>query len=173
MTTHQYWTECVATDATGRRSAERVRMARVAAGLFGLAGRRLEELDHVAGWILEQDLLPAGPGHDVVAECGAGVAQACDLSVDVVDDEMDSIPAAGAGLAAVRHRAPGRALWSGEEQSKVPAAYVGERRRRARQDVEPEMLGVEGDRFVDVIDHVTDVHRVVSHGQQTSSVAVG
>jgi hypothetical protein len=58
----------------------------------------LEQLDHVAGWILEQDLLPAGPGHDVVAERGARIAQVCDVSVDIVDDEMDSIPAAGAGF---------------------------------------------------------------------------
>ncbi len=34
------------------------------------------------------------------------------------------------------------------------------------------MLGVEGDRFVDVIDHVPDVDRVVSH-VQTSSAVVG
>ena len=39
------------------------------------AASRLEQLDQIAGGILEQDLRPAGPGHDLVAEVDPGGAQ--------------------------------------------------------------------------------------------------
>ncbi len=58
----------------------------------------LEELDDVAGRVLEQDLLAAGSFHDVVAERRAGVAEPSDLGVDVVDDEVDPVPTSRAGL---------------------------------------------------------------------------
>src|SRR4051794_21437949 len=45
----------------------------------GSAAGRLEELDRVAGRIVQHDLLPAGAGDDVVAERQAGGAQAGDL----------------------------------------------------------------------------------------------
>src|SRR4051812_19407993 len=48
-----------------------------------LGGGRLEELDRVAGGIVEQDLLPAGAADDVVAEAEACGAQALDLGGDV------------------------------------------------------------------------------------------
>src|SRR3954469_24886373 len=63
----------------------------------------LEELDRVAGGVLEQDLPPAGPGDDVVAECQAGGAQAVDLIRDVLDDEVDAVPAARLRGAPVGH----------------------------------------------------------------------
>src|SRR5215831_6624256 len=61
----------------------------------------LEQLDEVAGRVLDQDLLAARAGHDVVAERHAGGLQAVDLGRDVVDDEVDAVPAAGTGLLAV------------------------------------------------------------------------
>jgi hypothetical protein len=60
----------------------------------------LEELDRVPGRVVDEDLLPAGPGDDVVAEPEACGAEALDLGVDVVDDEVDAVPAARSGLAA-------------------------------------------------------------------------
>src|SRR4051812_4717479 len=57
----------------------------------GLGPGRLKELDRVAGRILEQDLLAARSGHDVVAERHARGAQAFDLGSDVVDDEVDAV----------------------------------------------------------------------------------
>src|SRR5437763_76209 len=52
----------------------------------------LEQLDRVAGGVLEQDLLPAGTGHDVVAEVHARVAESLDLGSDVIDNEVDAVP---------------------------------------------------------------------------------
>ena len=43
----------------------------------------MEELDHVAGGILEQDLSAAGAREDVVPEAAAGRTQARDLGLDV------------------------------------------------------------------------------------------
>jgi pimeloyl-ACP methyl ester carboxylesterase len=81
----------------------------------GLSVRRLEQLDRVAGRVIEQDLLAARSGDDVVAEGEPGGAQPLDLGFDVVDDEVNAVPATGAGLTAVRHRSPSRALRPGKQ----------------------------------------------------------
>src|SRR4051812_50140624 len=52
----------------------------------------LEQLDRVARRVVDQDLLPARPADDVVAERQAGGAQAVDLGGDVFDDEGDAGP---------------------------------------------------------------------------------
>src|SRR5262245_15479813 len=106
--------------------------------------RGLEELDDVAGGVLEQDLLAAGSLQDVVAEPGARVAQARDFGVDVVDDQVDAVPAAGARLGAVRHRPSRGAGRSAEQQPQVSACDVGEGGHEAGQDFEAEELRVEG-----------------------------
>ena len=67
----------------------------------------------------------------------------------------------GPGRRAVGHRPTGRALRSGEQQPEVAALDVGERRRGVRQDLEAEELGVEGDRRLDVVDHVADVDGLI------------
>ena len=68
---------CATTDAT-------TRSARSASGHrprpLGSASGGLEQLDDVAGGVVEQDLLAARSGHDVVAEGGPGVVQAGDLA---------------------------------------------------------------------------------------------
>src|SRR4029077_14866935 len=70
---------------------------------------RLEQLDRIARWVLEQDLRAAGPLDDLVAEPNAGSSQPLDLRVDVVDEEVNSIPAARLRPATIGHRPPGRA----------------------------------------------------------------
>jgi hypothetical protein len=59
----------------------------------------LEELDDVAGGILEQDLGAARAGDDVVAERRSRLAQPANFGIDLVDDEVGAVPAAGPGLA--------------------------------------------------------------------------
>ena len=54
--------------------------------LCGLGAGRLEELDRVAGGIVEQDLLAAGTAHDVVAEGQPRGAQPVDLAGEVLHD---------------------------------------------------------------------------------------
>src|SRR4051794_23061461 len=74
-------------------------------GLSAASG--LEQLDRVAGGVLQEDLLPAGAADDVVAEGEACGAQPLDLGRDVLDDQVDAVPAAGFGRAPVGHRSPG------------------------------------------------------------------
>jgi len=68
----------------------------------------LEQLDDVAGGILEQDLLAAWIGDDVVAERQAGGAEPLDLGRDVLDDEVDLVPAPG--LRGAADRKPSRSV---------------------------------------------------------------
>src|SRR2546428_2187819 len=81
-----------------------------------LGGSGLEELDRVSGRVVEQDLRAAGSLDDIVAEAEPGGAQPGDLGLDVVDDQVDAVPAAGAGPAAVGHRPAGRAARAAQEQ---------------------------------------------------------
>jgi hypothetical protein len=60
--------------------------------------------------------------------------------------------------------------WSAEQQAQFAAGDVGES-REVRQDLKVEELRVEGDRLVNVIDHVPDAYHViaVSHVLSLSS----
>src|SRR5437016_6847403 len=64
----------------------------------GVAVGWLEEFDDVAGGVLEQDLLAAGSFENVVAELSTSVTEAGDVGFNVVDDEVDAVPAAGSRL---------------------------------------------------------------------------
>ena len=66
---------------------------------------------------------------DVVAEPHAGGPEPLDLAVDVVDDEVDPVPASRSRGAAVGHGPPRRARRATEEQPQVAAGDVGERGR--------------------------------------------
>src|SRR4029079_9891929 len=85
----------------------------------GSAAGRLEQLDDVAGRVLQEDLLSAGPLHDVVAERRARATQSSNFRVDVVYDEVDAVPAPRARLGAVGHRPSRGALRSREQQAQV------------------------------------------------------
>src|SRR3954463_909190 len=123
----------------------------------------LEELDRVAGRVLEQDLPAAWPADDVVAERQGGGPQPVDLGADVLDDEVDAVPASRLWRSAIGHRPPGRTLRAGEQQPQVAAHDVGERGRRVRSHREAEMGGVEVDGSLDVVDHVADVDELFRH----------
>src|SRR5262245_60911657 len=56
--------------------------------------RPLEQLNGVAGGVVEQRLRAAEAPHDVVAERQPGRTQACHLALDVVDEHLDARPAA-------------------------------------------------------------------------------
>ena len=81
-------------------------------GLRGLQGGiatrasgawRLKQLDGVASRIIQQDLLATKPAHDVVAELRPRLAQGLDLPVEVIDLQLDAVPAARLGFASVGH----------------------------------------------------------------------
>src|SRR5262249_48936234 len=133
---------------------------------------RLEELDRVAGGILGQNLLAAGSADDLVPEADAVGAQQVDFVGDVVDDEVDAVPAAWLGLSSVGHRPAGGAGWAGEQQPKVAAQDPGERRAGIVAECEAEVAGVELDCLVDVVDHVADADSVVTHMRTPFSLLI-
>ncbi len=95
----------------GRVRGGQRREAGSAARRVAASGGRLEDLDRVAGGVVDEYLSTSGSADYVVAEIGAGDAEALDLGVDVVDDEMDAVPASWFGLrpsaSAARPSSPG------------------------------------------------------------------
>src|SRR5262245_37737550 len=88
---------------------------------------RLEELDRVARRILQEDLRAARAGHDVVPKPYlSGAPESSHLGRDVLDDEVDPVPATGSRLATVRHRPASRAGRAAQQQPQVTESDVGE-----------------------------------------------
>src|SRR4051794_15779698 len=89
-------------------------------------GRRLEDLDEVAGRVDGEHLGATGAAHDLVAELHAFLLEPGDLALDVVHDEVDAVPTAGPRLLPVGHRSAGRALRPGQQQPQVATTDLGE-----------------------------------------------
>ena len=155
----------------------RVRPVRVSGGKISrkdafwkiVAVSGLEQLDGLPEGSSSSTCRPPGP-----RPCRCGTArpprEPVDLRVDVLDDEVDAVPAAGFGHGAVGHRAPGRALRPAQQQAQLAARDVGERRAALRRRFEPEVPRVEVDRRVDVVDHVAHADQVSSVGMCASSL---
>ena len=88
----------------------------------------------------------------------------------VFDDEMDAVPSARCGLAAVGHRAACRALRSAQQQTQITADDVREGRRGIRAQRETEMRRVEGDRRLDVVDHVANIDSRLGHYEKLAGL---
>src|SRR5262249_43418923 len=82
-----------------------------------------------------------------------GVAETAYLRLQVVDDELDAVPASGHRLAAVGHGPCAGAGLPAQQQAQVPTGDGGEGRSRVGIDREAEMRPVKGDG----VDHVADV----------------
>src|SRR5215212_5120465 len=79
----------------------------------------LEKFDGVAGRVLEQDLLAAPALDDLIAEASPRVAYGLNLVGEVVDLQLDAVPAARLGPPAVGHglaRSAGTGLVQQEAQ---------------------------------------------------------
>src|SRR5262245_18769572 len=122
----------------------------------------MEQLDRVAGRVVEHDLHAARTGDDVAPEPDAGASHPLHLGGDVADDQVDPVPAARAGLDPVGHRSPGGARPSAQEQLEAAAHDVREG-RKVRADTEAEVRGVEADGRIDVVDHVADADQILRH----------
>ena len=107
--------------------------------------------------------MPPGPVTMSLRKRQPRGSQPFDFGVDVVDDEVDAVPAARLGFAAVGHRPSGRARRPAQQQTQVAAGDVGERRGGAGAQLEAEVGGVEVDGALDVVDHVADVDELVRH----------
>src|SRR5712691_11416021 len=117
----------------------------------------LEQLDRIAGRIVDEDLPSAPPGHDLAAEPAAGALQPRDGGRQVVELELDSIPAARHGLLAVGHGLSGAAgAEPTEQQLQLAFGYDRESGIWTPLDQEAEFL-VEGDRPIHVVHDIADI----------------
>src|ERR1700726_2385245 len=87
----------------------------------GLLNGRLEKFDRIAGGVLDQDLLAADTGDDVVAEMCALRAEPAGQFLEVGDLEAEPVPAPWHGERAVGHRlaAPGSAARCAEHEPEI------------------------------------------------------
>src|SRR5437588_3971680 len=125
-----------------------------------------EQLDRVAGRVLDQHLAAARPGDRLVAEGGTGGTQPLDRGVEILDLDDQPVPAARLGAAAIRHRTGRGGQRAGEPESQVVALDDGHGRAVPLLFPEAELVDVEGDRGIDIRDEVT--HRC--HGPVLSDV---
>src|SRR6185312_10434789 len=82
----------------------------------------LEQLDRIPGRVLDEDLLAADAGHDLVTEAGAGVTELRDQRLDVLDLELEAVPATGLRHPPVRHRLPAAARSARRAQHEAEVA---------------------------------------------------
>ena len=80
------------------RASPQLRRSR-ASGLHGL-----EELDRIPAGVLEQDLLPADPRHDLISKGRAMVSELLHDGGDIRNLELNSVPPSRLRQRSVRHR---------------------------------------------------------------------
>src|SRR6478672_6827712 len=132
----------------------------------GFRAGRLEQLDWIAGRVLDEDLHATHAGDDLVAKSGAVLAQSCHRGLEVLDLELEAIPSSGLRYGPVRHRlaASGLPARRAQDQPQISVREHREAGRRVHVLVEAELAAVEVDRGVDVVDDVADAdlgHRVL------------
>src|SRR3954470_14995195 len=130
---------------------------------------RLEELDRVAGGIVDEDLIAADTLDDLTAKAGPGRPQTLDVAGEIGHLERDPVPPARLRPAPVGERLAATALATrcAEQQAQVAAPQHRERRRGMHLDIEAEEVAIEADRRVDVVHDVAHAdcshHRIVAH----------
>jgi len=53
-----------------------------------------EQLDRIAGRVVQQDLRPSRASQDLIAEMHTRTAKSRHLGLEVIDDEVNTVPAA-------------------------------------------------------------------------------
>jgi hypothetical protein len=124
----------------------------------GLRDGGLEQLNGIAGRILEQDLLSANSLNNFVAETDAALSEQLDSVGDVVHLYDESVPSAWFGLRAVRHCLPTAALtaWCTEDKPQLAPIQHCKSRGWVHDLVKVQLLTVERDRGGDIVHDVAD-----------------
>jgi hypothetical protein len=117
----------------------------------------LKQLNWIASWVIENNLRAARPGNDIVAKVNACPAESIDFRREVIDDEMNTVPTARSRVAAIRHRTPGRASRSAQQETQITASDISEGGECFRDQGEAEMASVKVEGRLDVVDHIADV----------------
>ncbi len=105
-----------------------------------LGDGRLEQLDRVAGGVLDQDLLAADAGDDVVAEAGACSRNPATVASRSETSSWKRFQPPGAGSGPVGHglTSSGAAAGSAQHEAKIAAREHREGRRRVHHLREPQ-----------------------------------
>src|SRR5262245_10691329 len=129
--------------------------------------RRLEQLHRIPRRILDQDLLTAHTGDDVIAESHTSLAQSRDELREIVHLDRKAVPTARLWHSAVGHRSSAAALRirHAEDQAQIAARQHRKRRRGMHVEMKAEMRRVKRDRGVDVANDVADLNRGHLDGQ--------
>src|SRR5215211_7119539 len=130
---------------------------------------RFEKFDEVAGGVLKQDLLAAPATDDLVAKVRPRVAYGPNLAGEVVDLQLDAVPAARLGFPAVGHglACPASAGLV-QQEAQVASREDRETGGGVKLDAKAKPPSVERDRLLDVINYVTHTDR--GHRYRPSSV---
>jgi hypothetical protein len=133
------------------------------ARLASLSAGGLKKLNQVARRIDQKDLPSPRSGHNVISEAHTGYPQPRDLAVNVINDEVNAIPAARLWLLAIRHRPPSGAGGTAEQQSEGAAPDIREGWRGIGEQLEGEVPSIPGHGGVDIVDHVSNVDSRIRH----------
>src|SRR5579885_1767883 len=128
----------------------------------------LKQLHEISGWVFQQDLFATSALNDFVAKTRAGGLELRDAPIEIVDEEVDTVPTARRLLLARGHRrttANTATLGLRQIKMHVTARDLGEARRRVHLEFEAEMPSVEVDRRFHV---VHDVAETRGHGSVLS-----
>ena len=109
--------------------------------------------------------------HDLVAESSSRALQLLDGGRQILDLDLDPIPAPRRGKLAVGHGLPGATCTRAvEQQLQIPSGQTREPGRWVHEEFEAEHLRIERDGRVDIGNDVSDSD--LAHVQLTSRVRV-
>jgi hypothetical protein len=126
----------------------------------GFGRCRLEQLNRISGWILEQDLFPTRAYHNVVPESRARFAEPCDHGLQIIDLDSKPIPAPWHLLPAIRHwlSATRSRIRRAEYKPEIAAGEHCEGRSRVHHFVESQLLDIKNDSRIDIVDNVAHLN---------------
>ena len=106
-----------------------------------------------------------GPLTMSLRNVSAGGAQPLDLGRDVVDDEVDAVPAARLGLRPSGIGRPAELVGPLSSSRRWPRTTSANAGAELVESAKPKWRRVEGDGRLDVVDHVADVDELVGHAR--------
>src|SRR5207248_9926849 len=116
--------------------------------------------DGFTRWVVNEDLLAANAGHDLVAKVRSRLAQCLDRGGEIVDFNREAVPASELGPGSIGHRlaTAARRIGRAEYETQVTSGEHGKSRSRMHLFVEAQMLAIERHGGVDIVDNVANLN---------------
>jgi hypothetical protein len=116
-----------------------------------------EQLNEIAGWVLDKRLTSSVPDDDLTAECATRGFEPCDRSRKVLDFDLDPVPATWSRpLAVPRSMSPTTCTWAIEEQAQVTSGQSSEAGSSLKIDEKSKFRRVKGHSGLDVINDISN-----------------